>query len=205
MNETKWTTVPSADVITKVIGQLAKNGIEAVLATNREDAKAKALSYIPLGAEVMTMTSVTTHELGIDQALNDAAQYQPVRDKLYAMDHATQDVAMRRLGAAAEYTVGSLHAVTEAGQLVIASNTGSQLPAEAYGSAHVVFVVGVQKIVANLDEAFKRVYEHSLPLESERAKVAYGVAGSSVNKLLIINEETPGRIVIVFVPEVIGY
>ncbi len=206
MNEEKWTTVPSGEVLQKTMAALRENGIEALLAENSDDAKAKALALIPEGGEVMTMTSVTLHELGVDAELNTSGRYQPVRDKLYSMDRATQDVAMRKLGAAPEYVIGSVHAVTEQGQLVIASNTGSQLPAESYGSAHVVFVVGVQKIVASLDEAMKRVYEHSLPLEAERAKKAYGTTGSNVSKLLIINKEVqPGRITVVLVPEVIGY
>lgn len=206
MNDEKWTTIPSSEVLQKTMAALRENGMEALLAENSGDAKAKALALIPEGGEVMTMTSVTLHELGVDAELNTSGRYQPVRDKLYSMDRATQDVAMRKLGAAPEYVIGSVHAVTEQGQLVIASNTGSQLPAESYGSAHVVFVVGVQKIVASLDEALKRVYEHSLPLEAERAKKAYGTTGSNVSKLLIINKEVqPGRITVLFVPEVIGF
>lgn len=206
MNEEKWTAMPNAEVLQQTIAALKENGMEAILAESLEDAKVKALALIPEGAEVMTMTSVTLHELGVDTELNTSGRYQPVRDKLYSMDRATQDVAMRKLGAAPEYVTGSVHAVTEQGQLVIASNTGSQLPAESYGSAHVVYVIGVQKIVANLDEAMKRVYEHSLPLEAERAKKAYGTTGSNVSKLLIINKEVqPGRITIVFVPGIIGF
>lgn len=201
-----WAMLPATEIIAQTITALKHNGITGVLAESGADAQAKALALIPEGAEVMTMTSVTLHQLGIDDILNKSGKYRPVRDKLYAMDRATQDVEMRKLGAAAEYTFGSVHAVTQDGQLVIASNTGSQLPAEAYGSAHVVYVVGVQKIVKNLDEAFKRIYEHSLPLEAERARQAYGAPGSNVSKLLIINKEVqPDRIHLIFVPEVIGF
>lgn len=206
MNDKRWTTLPSDEVLQKTIAALKENGVEALLAESLDDAKARALALIPEGSEVMTMTSVTLHKLGVDAVLNGSGRYEPVRDKLYSMDRATQDVAMRKLGAAPEYVIGSVHGVTEQGQLVIASNTGSQLPAESYGSAHVIFVVGVQKIVASLDDAMKRVYEHSLPLEAERAKKAYGTAGSNVSKILIINKEVQsGRITVVLVPEVIGF
>ncbi len=206
MNDKRWTTLPSDEVLQKTIAALKENGVEALLAESLDDAKARALALIPEGSEVMTMTSVTLHKLGVDAVLNGSGRYEPVRDKLYSMDRATQDVAMRKLGAAPEYVIGSVHGVTEQGQLVIASNTGSQLPAESYGSAHVIFVVGVQKIVASLDDAMKRVYEHSLPLEAERAKKAYGTAGSNVSKILIINKEVQsGRIIVVLVPEVIGF
>ncbi len=99
-----------------------------------------------------------------------------------------------------------MHAVTEDGKVLIASNSGSQLPAYAYGSGHVIWVVGAQKIVKNLDEGIKRIYEHSLPLESERARKAYGVPGSAVNKLLIINKEIiPGRITMILTKEKLGF
>ena len=92
------------------------------------------------------------------------------------------------------------------GKVLIASNTGSQLPAYAYGASKVIWIVGTQKIVNDLEDGMKRIYEYTLPLESERAQKAYGVAGSAVSKLLIVNQEvTPGRITIIFVPENIGY
>lgn len=99
-----------------------------------------------------------------------------------------------------------MHAVTEDGKIVIASNTGSQLGAYAYGSQHVIWVVGAQKIVPNIDQAIKRIYDYVLPLESERAHKAYGVEGSAVNKMLIVNAEgTPDRVTVIFIKESIGF
>ena len=123
-----------------------------------------------------------------------------------SMDRKTQGREMQKIGATPDWTIGSVHAVTEEGQVLIASNTGSQLPAYAYGSSHVIWVVGTQKIVKNIDQGIKRVYEHSLPLESERAKKAYGVPGSFVSKILIVNKEiSPGRVVIIFINEKLGF
>ncbi len=102
--------------------------------------------------------------------------------------------------------VGSVHAVTENGQVVVASNTGSQLPAYAYGSQNVIWVVGTQKIVSDLDAAFNRINEYVLPLEADRARKAYGVEGSNVSKLLILNKEiNPNRIKLIFVNENLGF
>ncbi len=122
------------------------------------------------------------------------------------MDKSKQGKEMQMLGAAPEYAVGSVHAVTEDGKVLIASATGSQLPAYVYGSKKVIWVVGTQKIVKNTDDGIKRIYEHTLPLESERAKKAYGVSGSFVAKLLLINKEfEKDRIHLIFVNESIGY
>jgi hypothetical protein len=113
---------------------------------------------------------------------------------------------MRQTGAAPDWAIGSVHAVTEEGQIVVASATGSQMPAYLYGAGHVVWVVGIQKIVPDLNAAIQRVYDHVLPLESDRARKAYGVPGSAVNKLLVINKEVqPSRATLIFVNEVLGF
>ncbi len=126
--------------------------------------------------------------------------------KLYSLDRETQGLEMQKLGAAPEWAVGSVHAVTQEGHVVIASNTGSQLPGYAYGSQHVVWIVGTQKIVENLDGAMKRIYDYVLPLESDRAHKAYGVDGSNVSKMLIVNKEVnPQRITLIFVNEKLGF
>lgn len=201
-----WNTLADDATIAKTIDALKQNGVDASVVATGIEANKKVLFLIPDGAEVMTMSSVTLDGIGLTQDINGSGRFQPVRDKLYSMNRDTEHVAMLKLGAAPEWSVGSVHAVTQDGHLLIASNTGSQLPAYAYGSAHVVWVVGTQKIVADVDEGIKRIYEYTLPLESDRARKAYGVAGSAVNKLLIINKElVPGRLTVILVKENLGF
>lgn len=201
-----YNTLPSQDVIEKTKAVLEANNIHVIIAKNGEDAKKKVLELIPKQAEVMTMSSTTLDTIGITKEINESSQYNSVRNKLFSMDRKTQELEMQKLGSAPEYAVGSVHAVTEDGHVLIASNTGSQLPAYVYGSAHVIWVVGAQKIVKDTDSGIKRIYDYVLPLESERAHKAYGVTGSAVNKLLIINKEaTPNRLIIILVKEVLGF
>lgn len=201
-----WDTLADDISVERTIRALKQNGIDASVVATGAEAKEKLLSLIPEGAEVMTMSSVTLDTIGFTQEINGSSRYQPVRNKLYSMNRDTERVAMLKLGAAPEWTVGSVHAVTQDGHILIASNTGSQLPAYAYGSARVIWVVGTQKIVATTDEGIKRIYDYVLALESERAHKAYGVPGSAVNKILIINKEgTPGRLTIIFVKEKLGF
>ena len=203
----QWDQLAKKETIDKAIEALKINGIDARFVGNKEEAKRLVLEFIPEGSEVMTMTSTTLETIGLSGEINrEKSKFKPVRDKLYAMDRATETQEMNRLGAAPEYVLGSVHAVTVDGHVLIASNTGSQLPAYAYAALHVIWVVGAQKIVKDTEEGLKRIYEHSLPLESERAKKAYGVPGSSVNKILIINKEVqPGRITLILVNEVLGF
>lgn len=202
---TNFDTKADLDVVNKTIKALKNNGIDAVL-VSRENAKQTVLDMIEKGSEVMTMTSVTLDELGINDAVNGSGDYVGLKPKFYSLDKATQGKEMRIIGAVHDYALGSVHAVTEDGQLVIASLTGSQLPAYAYTAEHVIWVVGTQKITKDLSEAMDRLSTHALPLESDRAHKAYGVPGSAIAKTLIFSKEIiPGRVKVVFVDDAIGY
>lgn len=201
-----WDTVADDATIAETVEALKNNGMDAMVVSTGAEAREHVLSLVPTGAEVMTMSSVTLEAIGLAEALNAPGRSQSVRSKLSSMNRDTDRIAMLKAGAAPEWTVGSVHAVSRDGHVVIASNTGSQLPAYVYASARVVWVVGAQKIVSTVEEGVKRIYEYVLPLESERARKVYGVPGSAVNKLLIINREVvPGRISIVLVKEKLGF
>lgn len=206
---TDFSTLVSKDLVQKTIDALKENGINAEFVQTADEAKEKVLSLIPKKAEVMTMTSVTLDSIGILEVLNNSGEYDSVRNKLNSMDRMTQGREMQKLGAAPDYAVGSVHAVSQDGKVFIASNTGSQLPAYVSGAGTVVWVVGVQKIVADQDEAFKRIYEYVLPKETLRARKAYNQPDtfhSNVSKLLIINKEiNPTRLHIIFVNETLGF
>jgi L-lactate utilization protein LutC len=198
-------SLPSQDIIESTVKKLEENNFKVLVANTGEEAKEKVLSLIPKNSEVMTATSVTLDTLGLTTYLNESDDYMSVKKELSALNRDTDHRQMQRIGAAPEYVVGSVHAVTQDGVVMIASNSGSQLPAYSYGADHVIWVVGAQKLVKDLDEGFKRIYEHTLPLESERAKKAYGVDGSFVSKVLIFNKEPARNITIILVNEVLGY
>lgn len=201
----KWTEIPSDQILEKTAESLKEAGIDVQIVENREDAKKRVFDLIPKGAEVMTMTSETLNSIRVLPEINESGNYNSVRTKLNSIDRKTQGREMQRIGAAPEYAVGSVHAVTMDGKVLVASNTGSQLPAYVYGSNRVIWVVGAQKVVKDLDEAWKRLYEHTFPLENERSKKVYGV-GSNVSKVLIVQKEIkPGRITLILVKEVLGF
>ena len=202
----KWTEIPSDQILNKTSEALKKSGIDVEIVENRDDAKNKVLDLIPRHSEVMTMTSETLNSIGVLPEINESGNYISVRAKLNLMDRKTQGREMRRLGASPQYVVGSVNAVTNDGKVIVASNTGSQLPAYVYGADHVIWVVGAQKVVKNLDEGVKRIYEYVLPLESKRVQKAYGMERSNVSKLLIFNKEVkPGRLTLILVKEVLGF
>jgi hypothetical protein len=111
---------------------------------------------------------------------------------------------MRKLGAAPDYIVGSAHAITDDGEVVVGSGSGSQLGAYAYAGGNVILVVGHQKLVGDLEEGLRRVREYSLPREFVRMQ-GVGYPGSMLAKTLIIHREPGGRITVILVPETLGF
>lgn len=207
---TAWNQLASDETIEQTAAALKNNGVEVFVVENGAAAKVKALEIIPAGAEVMTMTSVSVESIGLADELNKSGKYNSVRNMLVALPKDASPAQKLKLGAAPEWTVGSAHAVTEDGKVMVASQSGSQLPAYASGSAHVVWIVGAQKIVKDLNAGWQRISEYVLPLESERARVAYNIPadkpGSAINKLFILNKEIkPNRITMIIVKEVLGF
>lgn len=195
----------SKDSVERAMAALKESGIESVFVQTGEDAKKKVLEMIPAGAEVMNMTSMTLEGMSVATEVAESGKYNSVRAHLNSLDRTTQGAEMQRIGAAHEWVLGSVHAVTEDGKVLVASATGSQLGSYAYGAAHVVWVVGAQKIVKDFDEGMRRLYEHALPLEDARARTVYGM-GSGVNKILVMNKEVQqGRITMIIVNEILGF
>lgn len=160
---------------------------------------------LPEGAEVYTSLSRTLETLGLSEEINASSRYVPLRPQADRMDReARKSREGRKFLASPEYVIGSVHAVTQQGQVLIASGSGSQLASYVYGASHVIWVVGAQKIVRDRDEGFRRIWEYSYPLESERMHALYGT-GSAVTKILLFERELPGRISILLVKEALGF
>ncbi|MFF1296173.1 MULTISPECIES: LUD domain-containing protein [unclassified Streptomyces] len=188
-----------------VAAALRAGGFAAEILDDAAAARARIKDLIPEGASVLTGASETLRLSGIDDDINTGDRYDAVRPRVLRIDRATGADEIRALVAGPDFVVNSVAAVTETGSLVLASGSGSQLPANAGGAAHAVWIVGAQKVVPDLSTALRRVEEHALPLENARAQKVYGVP-SAVNRLLILNAEPrPGRGTVLLLREAIGY
>jgi len=201
----RWATKADDVRVKRTIAALEANGIAALRAADLAEAKRLVLDLIPEGSEVHSGASQSLELTGVRDEIEESGRYEPIRPRIWSMDRNTQGDEIRRLGAAPDVVLGSVHAVTETGSLLAASMSGSQLGPYVSGAGRVILLVGTQKIVSDVEEGLRRIDEYAYPLEDARAQAAYGIH-SAVNKVLIINREiSPGRITVVFVDAVLGF
>ena len=203
--ESEFSRLATGAQVAATTAALERNGVTSYLVASGDDARATVRSLLPENAEVFNNTSQTLEAIGIADDIERSGRYQPLRLRLYQMDREMQRREMRVLAASPEYVVGSVHALTEDGTLLIASATGSQLGPIVSGAEHVILVIGAQKIVVDFDAGLRRIYNYCFPLEDQRARQAYGIP-SGVNNILAINRSAaPGRITVILVNERLGF
>ncbi len=183
---------------------LRARGFGVVTPSSAADARCIVLEMLPAGASVHTGASATLAALGITETIEGSDDVTAVRPLIGTMDRATQGDEIRRLGAAPDVMLASAAAVTEDGRILLASGSGSQIGPIASGAGRVILVIGAQKVVRDLDAAFRRLTETVFPLEYARAEAAYGM-GASINQTLVLHAGGRGRITVVLVPEAVGF
>jgi hypothetical protein len=201
----EFTQLATAERIARTVQALEANRMRTIVVETGEEARTAVLDMIPSGVEVFHAASRTLELTGIAEAIVSATRFHPVRPRMAALDRATQQREIRTLAARPDVVVGSVQAITQQGQVLLASATGSQLGPAASGAGAVIWVVGVQKLVPTLEQGLRRIQEYCLPLENERTQRAYGQA-SAVNKVLIVQgEAVPDRIRIILVKQLLGF
>jgi len=202
-------TLPAPERVQRTVEAVNGRGIHAELVETKEAALERVKELIPPGSVVMTGSSVTLQQIGLEDILirGDHPWRNFKADLLAEKDPAKQST-MRRQGTLAEFYLGSVNALAETGELVFASGSGSQLPAYAYSSHNVIWVAGTQKIAPTLDDALRRVREYVLPLEDQRQKSLGNKAGSRINRILIIEGEPAylrRNVHLILVNQVLGF
>jgi LUD domain len=201
----QFTDPAPAERLERAAAALAAHGFTVEILDDAAAARTRIRDLIPEGASVFTGASETLRLSGIDADINDSGRYDAIRSRGRAMDRVADADEIRRVLASPDVIVGSVAAVTETGSLVAASASGSQLTGYAGGAARAIWIAGAQKVVPDLSTALRRVDEHCLPLESERAQAVYGQP-SAVNRLLVLNAEPhPGRGFVLLLREAIGF
>ncbi len=204
----KFNELADQGSIQKTIDALKEHGISTIVVNTGKEAHEKVLELIPRGVSVMNGSSRTLEQVGFIEHLKSGDHgWDNQHETIITEKDPAKQAKLRKQALLADYYLGSVHAVTEEGEFIVASNSGSQLPHIAYSSSNLILIAGTQKIVANLDEGMKRLKEYVVPLEDENMHQKYGV-GTRLNKILIFRGENPmtGRkITMILVKEKLGF
>ena len=195
----------TAESISRTIEALAARNVDAVLAASREAALARLRELVPEGSEVFVNTSETLDAIGYTEYMHGNDRYINLHDQMMSQPDPASQREFRRKTTTADYFVGSVQAIAETGEIVIASGSGSQIGAYSYGARRVILVAGTQKICPTLSDAESRTRGFTLE-RHDRWLEGRGVAPTPIGKYLVIEHEpVVGRISMVLIPESIGW
>lgn len=205
-----YLNLPSPERIQTTIEAVIARGITVTFVETKEDALANIYELIPTAASVMTGASVTLQQIGLEAALKVGDHpWWNMKSEIVLEKDPVKQAVLRKQATLAEYYLGSVHAIAETGEILIASATGSQLAPYAFSSNHVIWVAGAQKIVPTLEDAFRRLREYVQPLEDRRLKQVFGPeARGVVGKILVFERESPmlkRSLHLILVNEVLGF
>ena len=195
----------STEAIQRTIEGLASRNVEAFLVESREAALAKLLELVPEGSEVFVNTSETLATIGYTEYMHGNDRYVNLHDRMMAQPAPAAQREFRRKTTTADYFVGSVQAIAETGEIVIASSSGSQIGAYSFGARRLILVAGTQKICPTLAEAEARTRGWTLE-RHDRWLEDRGVAPTPIGKYMVMEHEpVVGRISMVLVPERLGW
>lgn len=200
----RFSAAADESTLVQTVPALKRRGFGVEVVDSLSEAREAALERIPPGTSVMTFPSVTLEATGIAAAIEDGTRYATVRAEVEALNRATQMREIKAVMLQPAFALGSVHAITRDGIMLVASALGSQLAAYAWGADMVTFVAGTQKPVEDVASPRERIHEHCLPLESERTQRTYG-SDSYIGKILEIHRDEPDRTHVVLIRSAVGF
>src|SRR5215470_13961302 len=141
---TSFTDPAPAERLEQAAAALTAHGFTVEILDDAAAARARVNELIPAGASVFTGASETLRLSGIDDDINTSGRYDAVKSRGHTLDRVRDLDEIWQLMSTPDVIVGSVHAVTETGSLVIASASGSQLPGYAGGAARAIWIAGAQ-------------------------------------------------------------
>jgi len=201
----KWNKVASDAQVEAARKSLEEKKHKVTVVSDAKSALKALDGLLPKGASLGIGHSSTLEEIGFIEHLKndrkDLKNYQGEAASAEAKgDYAAAGEARTR-GYVSDVFFSSASALSETGEFLAADLTGSRI-AGWLAAKSVVIVVGANKIVPTFEDLQKRLVEWQWPLESARARVAYGVPGSFPNNQLAIrgaNPFGPGRFHVIIV------
>ena len=211
------------DLIRRVMENLQQHRIAVEYVATKEEVLPRVRELIPAGSTVATGGSRSLDETGVIDLLKSGAYTYLDRMAPELSPEQRQEMAIK--GNTADFYLCSSNAITEAGELYNVDGNCNRIAAIAFGPKSVIMVVGINKIVPDLDAAIRRVKMIAAPLNTKRlncdtycrnAGMCMGVDGAMTdgcqspariccNYLISAQQRVPDRIRVILVGESLGF
>jgi L-lactate utilization protein LutB len=201
-----WNAIPKDEVVEKTAKAIESRGIRVIIAKSADDALAILKKVIPDGAEVMNGSSTSLIEIGYEDYISgNQSGWKLMHTVITAENNDNKRAELRRKSVAADYFISSANAIAQTGEIVACDASGSRVGAWPFAAGHLILVVGINKIVPNLEDALNRVRQYAYPLENARAQRAYGTPSMIGKCVIFSHEKNEGRVILILVKEALGY
>jgi L-lactate utilization protein LutC len=187
----EYNKLATTESVQKTIEALGRRNVEAFAVESGALALEKIKELIPQGVSIMNGSSVTLEQIGfVDYLKGEKHGWNNLHKAIIEEKDPAKQALLRNQSSLSDYYLGSVHALVETGEFIIASNTGSQLPHVVFTSPNLIFVVSTKKIVPTLSDAMNRLSEHVIPLENAHIQKLYG-RDTMLSKIVIFEHENP--------------
>ena len=188
-----YSSLAEKEKIERTAKAVESRGVSVIVVDSKESVLPRLVNLIPEGATVMTGASLTLKQIGFEELLKSGNhRWRNLKEEIIAEKDPVRQSQLRKQATLADYFLGSVHAIAETGEILVASATGSQLAPYAFSSSHVIWIAGAQKIVPSVEDGFRRIREYVLSHEDQRMKKNFGPgAGSFIGKILLFEREAP--------------
>ena len=129
MATTSPTGLAGAAAIQRTVEGLKARNMEAMVVNSGAEALAKLKGLLPEGAEIYNNTSETLDSIGFSEFVHGNPRFRNLHDDMLAETNPDKQLDIRRRATLAEYFIGSVQAIAESGEVVVASGSGSQIAA----------------------------------------------------------------------------
>lgn len=202
----RWNRLPSDEEVARAVAAIRQRRINVIQARNAQKALETLRAIVPAHAEVMSGSSTTLIEIGYDAFIKSGqSSWIDLHDVIAAEDETEKRHELRRKSVTADYFVSGVNAIAQSGEIVACDKTGSRVGAWPFAAKHLILVSGVNKIVPTLNDALKRIWEYAFPLENARVKKASNGSSQVGKCVILVNEASEGRTVLVLIDEALGY
>ena len=197
-----------------IIQNLAKRQIEGYYCSDRKSALEKTLELIPKGATIGWGGSMTIIETGILDAIQNDNY------KIINRDMAKTLEEQKRIYSeifCADFFLMSTNAITLDGELINIDGRGNRVSFLCFGPQNVLILIGMNKVVTDIESGFKRVHNIASPPNAIRLnkKTPCAITGKCEDCYsadcmcgqFVITRRSgiPNRIKVILIGEELGY